>query len=300
MAANKKAVAVVAILAVGILAFASVSLYKYLKGQEERMQEAVREAVATEKVVVSAEEIPIGTALTSSVVKEVDWPATSIPEGSYISVDEVAGRLALQTFLAGEPITEAKLMPREGLPGIMTYKIPEGHRAMTVGVDQVSGVAGFITPGSKVDVVLTTTLPGKKDPISKIVHHNIPVLATGQIIEQKEGGPVVVPTVTLDVTPEEAEKVAMSTSQGRLQLLLRRAGDEDISRTRGATITKVLSEAGKVRPTVKKAKRIVSKKPVKVARVVKRKPRALMRSLSVEIWRNNNKSVKTFRVKKEG
>jgi len=204
--------------------------------------------------------------------------------------------VALQGIVKGEPIVEAKLMPREGTTGVMSYKIPEGHRAMTVAVDQVSGVAGFITPGSKVDVVLTTTPPGKDEPISKIVHRNIPVLATGQVIEQKDGQPVVVPTVTLDVAPEEAERLAMSTSQGRLQMLLRRAGDEGSAATPGATITRVLTEAG----GVPAAQRLVSKRPATAARPGEAKLGMSGETFNVEVWRDGSKTIETFKVRKEG
>jgi pilus assembly protein CpaB len=305
MAINRKAVIIVAVISVSILAFASVSLYNYLQTQEERVKAAIEEAVATEKVIVAAADIPLGTALEASQVKTVDWPAASVPQGAFSSPEELAGRVALQTFLIGEPLMEGKLMPMEGPRGIMTYKIPEGHRAMTVGVDQVSGVAGFVTPNNMVDIVLTTTPPGRKHPLSKIVLQNVPVLATGQIIEQKEGEPVIVPTVTLDVTPEEAEKLAMSTSQGRLQLLLRRSGDVEILRTTGTTITRVISEAGKARArparfVAKKAVKKIARPAVKKPAVVSRRARPRMETVSVEVWRNNVKTVQTFKVAKEG
>ena len=295
MAAKPRAVIIVAIVAVAIAVVASVSLYNYLKTQEEKVKEAMEVAVAIEKVVVADKEIPIGTPVAVEQVKLADWPKANVPPGAFSSVDEVAARVALQTILPGDVITEPKLRPTEGPPGIMTYKIPEGHRAMTVAVDQVSGVAGFITPGSMVDVVMTTTPPGKKQPMSKIIFQNVPVLATGQIIETREGEPVLVPTVTLDVSPDDAEKLATAASGGRLRLLLRRAGDTDVLLTEGATITRVLSEAGKpALPVRKVAKRPRVRKPVKVA---KRKPS--MESHAVEVWRDGAKTVETFKVKKE-
>ena len=295
MAAKPRAVIIVAIVAVAIAVVASVSLYNYLKGQEEKVREAMEVATATEKVVVADKEIPIGTPVDVGQVKLADWPKANVPPGAFSSADEVADRVVLQTILPGDVITEPKLRPTEGPPGIMTYKIPEGHRAMTVAVDQVSGVAGFITPGSMVDVVMTTTPPGKKVAMSKIIFQNVPVLATGQIIETREGEPVLVPTVTLDVSPDDAEKMATATSEGQLRLLLRRVGDTDVLLTEGATVTRVLREAGKPALPVKKiAKRPRVRKPVTVA---KRKPR--MVSHSVEVWRDAAKTVETFKVKKE-
>jgi pilus assembly protein CpaB len=166
-----------------------------------------------------------------------------MPQGSFPAADQVIGRTSTQTFLAGDSITEPKLMPKEGPVGIMTYKIPEGHRAMTVGVDQVAGVAGFINPGNIVDVVLIASPIGATQSISKIVLQNVPILAIGQIVEQKEGKPVVVPTVTVDITPEDAEKLAIASTQGRLQLVLRRLGDKEVAKTVGSTLTKVIGSA---------------------------------------------------------
>jgi pilus assembly protein CpaB len=255
--AKPRAVIVAGVLAVVVAIIASIALYNYLKGQEER----VKGAVATEKIVVAATEISTGTTIDTTKVKLVDWPKATVPQGSFTSQEQVVGRIAIDRYLPGEPILEAKLTPKEGVGGILSYKIPEGHRAITVAVDQVAGVAGFINPGNKVDVVLTITPTGSAQAISKIIPslQNIPVLAIGQIVEQKEGKPVVVPTVTMDVTPSQAEELALASSHGRLQLVLRRAGDTAAVQTTGATITKVIS--GVTAP---------SKKPIIIAKAPKK------------------------------
>jgi pilus assembly protein CpaB len=289
MAAKPRAVIVVAILAVAIALAAAVALYNYLKDKEAEVVKAREAAVATEKVVVAARGIPIGTTIESNQVKLAPWPKESMPPGAIKSIEAVTGRVALQSMLEGDAVTEPKLRPLEGPPGIMTYKIPEGHRAMTVAVDQVSGVAGFITPGSYVDVVLTATPPGRSQSVSRIIFQNVPVLATGQIIETKEGEPVIVPTVTLDVTPDDAEKMAAAVSQGQLRLLLRRTGDEEMSSTRGATVRQVLS--GTRAPARRAAGGTVTRAPVA--------KRVVTGPHSVEVWRDGSKTVETFRVKKE-
>lgn len=259
MAAKPKAVLIVGVIAVVVAIVASVSLYNYLKGQEAR----VKQAVATERIVVASEEIPVGSTIDAAKLKLADWPKANVPIGAFTSTEQVVGRVAIERHLPGDPVVEARLIPKEGTPGILTYKIPEGHRAMTVAVDQVAGVAGFITPGSKVDVVLIATPPGAAQSISKILPtlQNIPVLAIGQIIEQKEGQPVVVPTVTMDVTPQQAEDLGIASTQGRLQLVLRRAGDADMPKTPGATISKVLTG---IQPTAAPA--------VKIAKAPKKAP----------------------------
>ncbi len=264
MAAAKKTVYIAGVLAVAIALVATYMLYDYLRGQEKR----VGEAVATERIVVASEEIPMGSAVDPAKLKIVEWPKASLPQGSFTATDQVAGRTSIERFVPGDPIVEAKLIPRDGTPGVMTYKIPEGHRAMTVAVDQVAGVAGFLAPGNMVDVVLTVAPTGAQQPISKIIPslQNIPVLAIGQIVEQKEGTPVVVPTVTMDVTPQQAEDLAISSTQGRLQLVLRRAGDKEVAKTGGATITKVMTG---IQTTAAAPVKVATKAPKKVPTDVK-------------------------------
>lgn len=286
MAARPRAVFVVGLLAVSIAAFASYALYNYLRGQEEQVRRVVGQAVATQKVVVADKEIAVGKSIEAAQLKTVDWPITTVPAGAYTAPGELTGRVALYTMVSGDPVIEHKLVPKEGLGGVMTYRIPEGHRAMTVAVDQVSGVAGFVTPGSMVDVVLTTTPEGFRQPISKIVLQNVPVLATGQIVEQQpDGKPVVVPTVTVDVTPENSEKLAIASTQGRLQLILRKAGDMDLARTSGTNVSKVVSGAERPRVVERVVERVVVKEPKKPDTV------------SVEVLRRSQRTIETFPAK---
>jgi pilus assembly protein CpaB len=288
MAAKPRAFIIAGVLAVAIAAFASYSLYNYLKGQEKK----ISEAVASERIVVAADQIPIGTPIIISQLKMSDWPKANMPQGTFISTQPVVGRIALQTFMPGDPITESRLIPKEGPVSVLTYKIPEGHRAMTVGVDQVSGVAGFINPGNMVDVVLTIAPVGASQSISKIVLQNVPVLAIGQAVENREGKAIVVPTVTMDVTPEDAEKLAVASTQGRLQLVLRRFEDKSVARTVGATVTNVMSGAAvRQAPKAVKTARVTGERKEEV-----KKPLDL--STSVEVWRGPKRTIETFKVKK--
>lgn len=287
MAAKPKTLYIFGALAVAIAAIAAYLLYDYLKGEEKR----VSEAVATERVVVAATEIPVGSAINITQIKTVDWPKTNVPQGALLSTDQATSRIAIQTFMPGDPIVEGKLVPKEGAPlSILTYKIPEGHRAMTVSVDQVAGVAGFINPSNIVDVVLTASPQGSSQSISKIVLQNVPVLAIGQIVDQKEGKPVTVPTVTMDVSPEDAEKLAVASTQGRLQLVLRRAGDKEVANTGGATVSKVMSGAKGGVP-VKVTSSTSKKAPVaKVQEAPKEEAK-----VSVEVYRGGQKTTETFK-----
>ena len=275
MAARPRAVIIVGVLAVVIAAFAAYSLFNYLKGQEKKF----KEAVASEKIVVAAEQIPIGNPIIITQLKTADWPKANIPQGAFLSTEQVVNRIALQSFMPGEPVIESRLIPKEGPTSILTYKIPEGHRAMTVGVDQVSGVAGFINPGNMVDVVLTTQPSGTQQPLSKIVLQNVPVLAIGQAVENREGKAIVVPTVTMDITPEDAEKLAIASTQGKLQLVLRRFEDKSIVKTMGATVTKVISGA-----MVREAPKAGMKAHVIEARKEEAK-KPMEDKTSFEVWR---------------
>ena len=285
MAEKPRAVIIVGALAVAIAAIAAYFLYNYLQTQEKK----VSEAVASETIVVADTEIPVGSTINATQVKKVTWPKASMPQGAFLSTEQVVGRVAIQTLMLDDPIIEAKLIPKEGSPGILTYKIPEGHRAMTVGVDQVAGVAGFINPGNMVDVVLTTTPSGTSQAISKIVLQNVPVLAIAQTVENREGKAVIVPTVTMDVTPEDTEKLAIASSQGKLQLVLRRVGDQEVTKTTGATVTKVISGA-----TVTEKPKATQKARVTVAK----KEEAIKPPVAVtcvDVWRGSKKVVETFK-----
>jgi pilus assembly protein CpaB len=300
MASKPKAVFIIGGIAVIAAAVFSWFLLQYLQTQDARLERMKAEAVATEQVVVAAVDIPLGTVIVPASVKAVDWPKTNIPAGAVNSTGAAAGRVAVVPLQPGDPVTESKLIPIEGAPGIMSYKVPEGHRAMTVGVDQVSGIAGFIVPGNKVDLIVTTKPAESKEYVSKIFLEDIPVLATGQLIQESpEGEPVVVPTVTLDITPEQAEVLALASTEGRLQLILRRSGDSGEAGTGGATIAMVLGEETIGKKAAVKKKRRYKKRaaPAKAPRVKKVKPRFI--DVSVEVLRNGDKSIETFRVKGE-
>ncbi|MRR53655.1 MAG: Flp pilus assembly protein CpaB [Deltaproteobacteria bacterium] len=260
---RQKTVIVVTALAIVFAVVAAGLMYNYLQKQEQL------KAGTYQTIVVAAMQIPIGSKITDTMVKTAPWPKESVPPGSASDPKALtaAGRINIKSIPAGEPITEDKLAPVGGAAGagFMTYVVPPGHRAVTVAVNEVAGVAGFITPGNKVDVVLTTPLPGNpNETISKIVLQNVPVLATGQIAqEQKDGKPIVVPTVTLDLTPEDAENLVLAANKGPLQLLLRNYSDSAEVAGRGSTIRKVL---GGAQPTVQ------SQPAEKIVRVIQRAP----------------------------
>jgi pilus assembly protein CpaB len=220
----------------GLLAAVSVS--RYLSSAQAYTKNLNRVAVA--KVA-----IPVGTKIIPEQVILVQFPKESTPDGAFESVDKLAGRVAITNIAPREPITEARLAP-EGTAGGLSAVIPEGYRAMTVKVDDVVGISGFIMPGTLVDVVVVidpAEKAGMQDPISKIVLQNIKVLANGQNIDkpqdQREANSV--KAVTLLVTPEQAEKLALASSEGKLQLVMRNSIDQGDEQTTGINKRGLLS-----------------------------------------------------------
>lgn len=210
---------------------AAVSVTRYLSSAQAYSKNLNRVAVA--KVA-----IPLGTKIIPEQVMVVQFPAESTPDGAYDSVEKLTGRVAVMNIAPREPITEARLAP-VGTAGGLSAVIPEGYRAMTVKVDDVVGISGFIMPGTLVDIVVVI-IPGDsgaqgQQPISKIVLQNIKVLANGQNIDkpEKEREANSVKAVTLLVTPEQAEKLALAASEGKLQLVMRNSIDQGDEQTRG-------------------------------------------------------------------
>jgi len=225
-------------------------------------------SVPSTKVVVAAADIQLGSRLSSQMLKTVDWPAGSIPAGATTKAEALEDRVVKTSVLRGEPILEAKLAP-VGTKGGLSAVIPEGKRAMTVRVNDVIGVAGFALPGNYVDIVINTQLDGAGGAgrqISKIVLENILVLAVAQEANRDETKPRVVNAVTLELTPEQAEKLDLARSVGTLSLVLRNQIDKDGVETRGIMKPQLLA-GDKVEPQPEK------KEPKLVRAVaVKKKP----------------------------
>jgi pilus assembly protein CpaB len=220
----------------GLLAAVSVS--RYLSSAQAYTKNLSRVAVA--KVA-----IPVGTKIIPEQVMVVQFPKESTPDGTFDNAEKLTGRVAIANIAAREPITESRLAP-EGTAGGLSAVIPEGYRAMTVKVDDVVGISGFIMPGTLVDVVVVidpADHAGMQDPISKIVLQNIKVLANGQNIDkpdnQREANSV--KAITLQVTPEQAEKLALASSEGKLQLVMRNSVDQGDEKTPGVNKRGLLS-----------------------------------------------------------
>ena len=235
---NKRLIiAVSAAIVFGLIAAVSVS--RYLATAREYTKNL-------NNVVVAKVDIPIGERIIAEQLAITQLPRSAAPDGTFAKIDEtLIGRVAMQRIAAREPITENRLAPIGSAAGLSSV-IPEGYRAMNVRVDDVVGISGFIMPGTLVDIVVVIEPPDDKtrERVSKIVLQNIKVLANGANLDKPKNEKEVdrVKTVTLQVTPEQAEKLALASSEGRLQLVMRNSIDQNDEVTKGATKKTLLDD----------------------------------------------------------
>jgi pilus assembly protein CpaB len=213
--------------------------YRYVQ------QPPVATAMPTRAVIVAATDLQVGAELKPEDVRIVEWPASSVPEPAFNSADEVMGRGVIATIVQNEPILATKLASKEagaGLPPI----IPAGMRALSVRVNDVVGVAGYVLPGTRVDVVATVNPTQQQtDVTSKVILTNVQVLASGTKIEQdtEKGKPIAVSVVTLLVDPSEAERLTLASTEGKIQLALRNPTDKTAPATAGVRPAALLGYA---------------------------------------------------------
>lgn len=192
---------------------------------------AIQASMATQEVVVASRDLDLGTALNPSMLQVVRWPAGSIPVGSISDVQALDARVVRVSVQRGEPLLDGKLAPL-GTKGGLSAVIGEGKRAITVKVNEVVGVAGFALPGNYVDV-LVNVRDDRDTAISKIVLEHILVLAVAQESGRDDTKPRVVSAVTVEATPEQAEKLDLARSIGQLSLVLRNQIDKNPVNTAG-------------------------------------------------------------------
>ncbi len=230
-------VLVIAVLAGGGLA---AGTYRYLQNMP------VKEvSMPTKPVVVANSDLALGTELKRDDLTVLQWPAGAVPEGSFSDVQSLVGRGLIVSVVRHEPILPGKLASKEagaGLPPI----IPPGKRALSVKVNEVIGVAGYVLPGTHVDVVATASPTNKQeDTTTKVVLSNVEVLTAGTRIEQKgeDAKPVQVTVVTLLVTPEESERLSLASTEGKIQLALRNPLDGESPLTPGIRTSALVGNA---------------------------------------------------------
>ncbi len=183
--------------------------------------------VTMQHIVVAAVPMQLGTRLDANNLRLIPWPSGEPVAGMFTRIEDCANRALITPVAENELIIESKLSPKEAGAGL-SATIPEGMRALSVAVNEVVGVAGFVIPGTMVDVLVTGSVVGSRDQnnITRTILENVRVLAAGQKIEQdREGKPQTVPVITLLVTPADAAKLAMASTEGKIQLALRNTID---------------------------------------------------------------------------
>ena len=280
----------------------SFFLYQWMDKQKtpvEVIQVAKKEEAVP--IAVAAANLPWGTKIRPEMVKTTPYLKESLPTGYFASTADLKDRVILTPLKMNEPITEDKLAPISVKTGGVSAILKPGTRAIAIKGNKVLGISGLINPGNRVDVILTVTDPTLKKIRSKIVLENLLVLATGTEIQKNEKGePMPVDVYTLEVTPEQSEKVALAASEGNINFALRSATDSEDIYTRGITIPELLASSSyyevstvvpeKVQPPEPKETKAAAE-PEKIPKKRKWRPRS---SITVEIIKGTELKKKKF------
>jgi pilus assembly protein CpaB len=229
-----------------IAGLAAVFLVRVYLDQARRRSSAA--PIETVSVVVAATEIPSGLRLEAAQVEVVRWPAAHAPAGTFQRTGDVIGQTLRQAMVRGEPVLKDRLANKDQGQGLAALLDP-GARAMAVKVDQVVGIAGFVQPGDRVDVITTiatddetrAALANKAAKMSKIILQDIRVLAVGEHLSTDGHKPIKVQVVTLEVQPEQSERLALASQYGTIQLTMRSRADREAVETEGVTPLALLS-----------------------------------------------------------
>ena len=237
------------ILAIGSGGAASILTYRILKNRQAADANLDTAPAPTFPLVVAAVKLPYGSVLQAEHLQTVEWASQVRPEGSFTDPQAVLGRAIVESVVPGEPILESRLAPKDAGGGLASV-IPKGKRAVSVRVNEIIGVAGFVLPRTRVDVLVSVNPGGEKGrSASKMILQNVEVLAAGQKIEQDaEGKPETVNVITLLVDPAEAEKLTLAGNEGELQLALRNSLDLDSVTTSGANLSHMVQGSRREAP----------------------------------------------------
>ena len=211
----------------------------YFSGVQERQErEAAENQMA--QIVVATQNFQFGTQIANTNIRLANWPASSVPEGAFVSIDEATrgGRVALRPIAIGEPILSSKVSG-EGGRATLSAILPEDLRAVTVPVNQVTGVGGFVRAGDVVDVLLNRQIPGdgasREDKMNTVVLENVLVLAIDQVANENQTEPQVGQSATLQTDILGAQKLTLARQIGALSLVLRNVENQDVGGTRPVT-----------------------------------------------------------------
>lgn len=225
--------------AVVVALITSILIYSWL----QKKAKVKPEAFQTQSVAVAAADLSWGTVLTTGMIKVAPFLKASLPDGYFSDPASLVGRVLISPIKTNEPIFETKLAPTSVKTGGIAAVITPKKRAIAIRVDKTIGVSGFIHPGNRVDILVTMATGKTPAPLTKTILENILVLAAGPETETKgkEEKPSNVDVITIEVTPEEAEKVALAAAEGRIQLALRNFSDTEDVITKGTTIPTLLA-----------------------------------------------------------
>jgi len=255
----------------------------------------------TTTVVVAARDVDPGMLLTEASLQTIAWPSASVPAGALTDEKKAVGRVASALIFTGEPILEVKLA-QVGATGGLSAVLAPGKRAISIQANEIVGVAGYVHPGSRVDIMVNTH-EGQEKQISKIILTNLLVLAAAQDDKRDQTKPKVVSTVTLEVDPQQAEIVDLARSIGTLSMVLRNPLDTVLVKTAGVTRDDVFRPLGQGGTTVallgaSKPDNVVTSGQPKVRAVAKASvsttPPSSQPVESVEIIRGVQKAVSNF------
>lgn len=220
----------VVVLSVSLLWSAVVAgvFYRLASGAAGRAR-----AESRKQIVVAARELPMGATIGRDALKLREVPESMVPPGSFTKPEDVLQRPVTSPIHPEEPVTEARLADKGSGMGLAPL-IPNGMRAISVRVNDVVGVAGFVLPGMRVDVLVTGHPPTRQETVTRTVLQNIAVLSAGQTIQTDgKSQSIIAPVVTLLVTPQEAEALTLANNEGHIQLVLRNSNDQQVAATRG-------------------------------------------------------------------
>ena len=250
-------------IAMGIALVTTVMVYRWLQGQ--RMIEVDTPEVMVEgvSVAVASADIPWGTPLAEKTVRTILYPEEGVPAGHFKDPASLKGRVVLTNLKKNEPILESKLAPIDIKTGGVSAVMDPNKRAMAVKVNEIVGLPGFVQPGDRVDVMATFEDPrgkkkengGAREEVTKVVLENTLVLATDTQMERANGEekPIPVKVITLEVSLEEAEKLAMAENGGKLRLALRSPLNPEVKKTKGADFRDLMSSHQIIPPPAKAA-----------------------------------------------
>ncbi len=229
----------ITVLGVSLLFALVVSSIFYLMSSRAGGRSKNKAKTEMTNLVVAAQALSVGVQIRPADVKVVRVPREWVPNGSFQNPQEVVGRPVISNILADEPVIAGRLAERGSGFGLAPV-IPPGMRAVAVKVNEVVGVAGFVLPGMRVDVLVTVRPPGDAGARTSTILENVPVLSAGKQIQADASGQAVnVPVVTLLVTPDQAELLTLAGNEGHIQLVLRNSGDQSLGKPPGRDMTEL-------------------------------------------------------------